>query len=167
MPGCSTASCASGAPLTRLVLPTKLLALPLPGSQPGLSRLLEQQAELYLAKVPNPNLVTRIIDILSGEHRLARITSSRMARRLGISTRTLSRRLRQENTTYGELFDQVRRELALRDLAYTQRPIGVIAGRLGLQQSELSARRPALDWHFGARLSHAPAGARAALAEGD
>jgi AraC-like DNA-binding protein len=35
------------------------------------------------------------------------------ARRLGLSTRTLRRRLEQENTSYQDLLDQFRRDLAL------------------------------------------------------
>lgn len=124
-------------PSTQTVLPARLLELLLPGFEPGLSRLLEQQANLSLAGRTTENgLVAQIQNLLVAELGLGKASHRRVAQRLGISTRTLARRLKVENTSYQELFDQTRRDLALRDLAETMRSIEAISKRLGFASSQ-------------------------------
>jgi AraC-like DNA-binding protein len=55
----------------------------------------------------------------------------RVARRLGVSTRTLQRRLLDEGTSYNEVVRDVRRELALHYLERTAMPSDEIALLLG------------------------------------
>lgn len=63
---------------------------------------------------------------------------------LDLHPRTLQRRLAQEGTTFGDVLDDVRRQVALRLLTTTDLPLGQVAGMLGFaEQSALSrsARR--------------------------
>ncbi|WP_405490332.1 helix-turn-helix transcriptional regulator [Nocardia sp. NBC_00511] len=69
-----------------------------------------------------------------------------LARELGLSQRTLRRRLLDEQTSYRALVDEVRDTLAMELLATTQLSIEQIAHRLGY--SETSAFHHAFTrWH--------------------
>jgi AraC-like DNA-binding protein len=57
--------------------------------------------------------------------------AEQVARRLGMSSRTLQRRLSEEGTSHGELVDDVRREQAMLHLAGNRFSIGEISFLLG------------------------------------
>lgn len=66
-------------------------------------------------------------------------TIDRIAAAAGLSVRTLQRRLGDEGTSFSQLLDRVRRDLALEGLAAGGRTSGAIAGILGYgQQSSLT-----------------------------
>jgi len=119
-------------PSTQVVLPAHALATPLPGADPTLARFLEQQANACLAQLPScDDYASRVREMLSAEIDLRGATASFVARRLGVSVRTLARRLERENTSYRLLLDEIRKALALRDLSQTLRPIYDISLQLG------------------------------------
>lgn len=60
-----------------------------------------------------------------------RATLGQVARRLGLSPRSLQRHLDEEGHAFGALLDEVRRELARAYLGQTDRPITAVAGLLG------------------------------------
>lgn len=124
-------------PITQVVLSAETLAIPLSSAEPALSRLLERQASTMLADLPRTDdLVTRVRDMLTAETDLCETSATRVARRLGMSVRTLARRLGEESTSYRMLLDETRKHVALRDLAQTLRPINDIAHQLGFASSQ-------------------------------
>lgn len=60
-----------------------------------------------------------------------RVTFDQVAARLGYSARSLQRQLESEGHQFGDLLNEVRRELALGYLADTDRPVTAVAGLLG------------------------------------
>lgn len=60
-----------------------------------------------------------------------RATLDQVAAQLGMSPRSLQRRLDEENETFGDLLSEVRRELATRYLGSSDQPMTTIAARLG------------------------------------
>lgn len=119
-------------PLTQVVLPAKLFATPLASAEPTLARFLEQQADASLAHLPSSDdYVTRARDILAAELNLCGATATWLARRMGVSVRTLARRLEREKTSYRMILDETRKAMALRDLSQTLRSINDIATQLG------------------------------------
>ncbi len=56
------------------------------------------------------------------------------ARGLGLSTRTLHRRLEQEGTSFREIKDALRREIALALLEKSELSVAEIAGELGYSE---------------------------------
>jgi len=56
------------------------------------------------------------------------------ASRLAMSTRTLRRRLQEEGTTYQEVLDEVRCDLAKRYLAGDELAVGAVAFLLGFSE---------------------------------
>lgn len=124
-------------PITQVVLSADVLTIPLARAEPALSRLLERQASAMLADLPRTDdLVTRVRDMLTAETDLCETSATRVARRLGMSVRTLARRLGEESTSYRMLLDETRKHVALRDLAQTLRPINDIAHQLGFASSQ-------------------------------
>ena len=61
-------------------------------------------------------------------------TQAEIARRLAVSTRTLHRRLAQAGTSFEELLDETRRELAIGYLQRTEYSIADVAYLLGFAQ---------------------------------
>jgi len=60
-----------------------------------------------------------------------RATIDQIARQLGMSSRSLQRRLDEDGTQFGDLLNEVRRELAIAYLANSDHPITMVAGLLG------------------------------------
>jgi AraC-like DNA-binding protein len=101
-----------------LEFPTELLDRPLPGADPVLAAYLRKQVEAVVQQVDAPNAVSqecarRIAERLgAGEPSQALI-----ARQMGMSERTLQRRLQAEKTSFNELLEQARRTIACSYLA--------------------------------------------------
>ncbi len=99
------------------------LALPVAGADATLGGYLDAHAERILGSIGEPasfreRVRKAIWSALRGGQRDLQV----VAVSLGVSPRTLQRRLRDDQTSFGELLDEVRRELALgllqgRDLA--------------------------------------------------
>jgi AraC-like DNA-binding protein len=100
-------------PLTKLIFDASLLGLPVVSADPALGSLLERQAEELLAGS------RRYGDFAEGVRQLikeglpggeARVDM--VCRRLGVSPRTLQRKLREEGTTFQEQLEETQRALA-------------------------------------------------------
>ena len=96
----------------------------------------QKSAEEALACQPelrgrNHSRVERIIPELLPH---GRAEVSEVARQLGMSARTLSRKLRDEGVTYAEILDKLRSALAKRYLSDRELPVTQIAWLLGYQE---------------------------------
>jgi AraC-like DNA-binding protein len=93
--------------------PTELLGRKLPGGDPVLAAYLRKQADALVKRLGTANAVSqecarRIAERLgAGEP-----SQTEIARRMGMSERTLQRRLQAERTTFNELLDDSRRTIA-------------------------------------------------------
>lgn len=107
-----------GAERTQLVLPRAALEATLASSDPALLAILTRTADDLVAKAPrDPRTSAQVRRVL---HELLRDDEGHVdvvARRLGLTGRSLQRRLKDEQTTFHALREQVRRELAQRYLA--------------------------------------------------
>jgi AraC-like DNA-binding protein len=123
------------APFDRFVLPEKALALPfvtfdpaaLADLVPGLDAALERRAG---AATFDDDVRMAIIRAMCGE----RPSIDRVARDLGVSTRTLQRRLGEADLTYQALLDEVRKTAARRLLAKTSLEPTDVAFLLGFEE---------------------------------
>jgi AraC-like DNA-binding protein len=103
---------------TSIEIPTEVLARPLPNADPVLGGYLRKQADLLVEHVSGPRAVSRecarrIGELLSqGEP-----SQTTISRQMGMSERTLQRRLQSEGTTFNELLDDSRRTIAFSYLA--------------------------------------------------
>ena len=121
-----------GAEITHWVLSESHLEVPIASAEPALGALLEQQATQMLERLPRGDDVSsRVSALLGGAASLRTLSAERIARRLGMSVRTLSRKLSDEGTSYRTLIDSAREHAARRELTQTKRSLTEIAERLG------------------------------------
>lgn len=130
-----------------VVLPRDVLELPVTAADPTLRELMRHFAERQLAALPQAEgfaeRLQRVVgELLSrGAPRLGDV-----ARALGMSPRTLQRRLREVDTSYQAAVTEVRRALAERYLVERELSVNEIAFLLGY--SEPSAfHRSFKRWH--------------------
>jgi AraC-like DNA-binding protein len=120
-----------GRPRNELRIDASLLALPQIGASPDLGDYLSQHAEKLLSTLAPQTLLDDV-------HRAVRDALpdgppelSAIARRLGLSPRSLQRRLAEEGTTFARLVDETRRAVALELLSDRRVTIEEIAFLLG------------------------------------
>jgi AraC-like DNA-binding protein len=121
-----------------LVLSTRLLQTPCARADRALVAVLDRYAAGRLEQAPRTNSVAdRVRSVLGDELRGGEPTAARLAARLKMSVRSLNRLLAAEGTSYQELLDALRRDLAERHLASDHMSISEVGFLLGF--SELSS----------------------------
>lgn len=123
------------APEYSMAAPSAYLDLPMPRHSPGLFRRLQEQAARRLASRMPPESTTatvrRLIEEHLGEH-LLDLTS--IAQRMGLTPRTLQRRLKDEGTSFQAVFDDLRLQAAKEELLGQDTDIETIAAMLGYSE---------------------------------
>jgi AraC-like DNA-binding protein len=110
----------------------RLLAQPLRRADASLHRVMLPYVDESLERLPLARTVTSDVRSLIGkELATGGPDASSVASRLGMSLRTLSRRLAAEGTSYRDLMDDVRRGLALDQVGNSSLDLAEIASRLG------------------------------------
>jgi AraC-like DNA-binding protein len=121
-------------PFTEAVFARDLVALPMAGADAHLNAVLTAEAELGLAAITPPagapSFIDRVKRVLEDGLSERDLTLNRLADQLGVSTRTLQRRLRAAGLTHRGLVRGVREDAATRSLA-TRVSQGQIARTLG------------------------------------
>lgn len=106
-----------------------------PTADAALRRLLERYAADQLSRVvSNAPLPERVRAAVIAMLPLGTLTAESAAAHLSMSTRTLRRRLHEAGTSYQEILDDVRAELARRYLARERRGIDEVAHLLGFSE---------------------------------
>lgn len=107
------------------------LSLPLPTSNPMLVELHDRYASEYLDRLDSTKLSHKIRELLVQRLPDGDPMRGDIANALCLSERTLQRRLQEEGTTFHELVDDIRRELAQRYLKQPHLSISQTAYLLG------------------------------------
>jgi AraC-like DNA-binding protein len=140
-----------GQPENRIVWASSDLRTPLRTANPVLlTQQLQRADELCTTLHSGRKLTGRARLLISKALAAGPSGADRVAEQLGVSVRTLSRNLRDEGTSYRQLLDAVRAELAEKYLIEDQRPAEEVAPLLGF--SEPSALRRAFRRWRGATL---------------
>ena len=117
------------------VLPQSVMDLPIVSADSHLLQILAAHADHLLAERHSVSglqsmVVNQLVDLLpSGESRAAAV-----AQRLGLSTRSFTRHLAEEGTTFGEILERLRQRLASRYLADHRLSLQQIAWSLGYSE---------------------------------
>jgi AraC-like DNA-binding protein len=124
------------APSNRFTFASDLLTLPIAKADATLCAVLDRHAEELLAKYPpRDSLVEKVQSIIANEFRGGDPSLERVADQLGLTPRTLQRKLHELGTSHNELLDQMRRQLAMRYLREPEMAICEVAYLLGFSES--------------------------------
>lgn len=125
-----------GAPVNEFIFDSAKLALPLVKADPSLCAVLDRHAKELLTTYPRQDtLVDRIRKLIRDELNGGDASLDRLAAKLGMSGRTLQRKLREHGTSHQELLDELRIALAMRYLREPEMAICEVAYLLGFSES--------------------------------
>jgi AraC-like DNA-binding protein len=125
-----------GEETSEVVLDSALLTLPVKSADATLGILIDRYAEEMLGRLPAAgDIVERVRKVITEVLRDGEPSIESLAPRLGLSVRSLQRRLREAGTTYKQVLDQVRHDLALRYLGAGEMSIGEVAYLLGFSEA--------------------------------
>lgn len=120
------------ATVSEFSFPARLLDLPLRGHERSLHEVLRAAAKDCLESLPAPHSYRdRVRMLVSAQLRHGAVGLAPIASELGLRPRSLYRRLSLEGTSFEEVVAEVRRQLALYQVAHTDENIEAIASLLG------------------------------------
>ena len=111
-----------------------------PAANEELAMMLDEMTSQYLALRFDNRFSRKVRDALLAQIPEGEPRKSETARLLGMTERTLLRRLRDENTTFQELLDRLREELAFTRLKNSEMTIDEIGASLGFSSSSTFSR---------------------------
>ncbi|GAB5460112.1 AraC family transcriptional regulator [Hoeflea alexandrii] len=135
------------APVNALVIPAELLNRANPNADPQLFGMMSQQMdaiELRRTDATDPVAAIRLHVAENLEHNTPTLASE--AERLGMSSRTLQRRLNEAGTSMQAIIDDCRREMATRLLLETKLTLSSIGYKLGFS-APAAFTRSAIRWY--------------------
>lgn len=135
------ASLRFGAPWNGFIYDAKRLDTQLASADPSLHRVLREHAERLLGELaPGDSLVEQIRARVLSRLKDGPVAAVDVAATMGVSRRTLTRRLRQQGTSFTELLDDVRRQAAAHYLTTSDHTVEDIAFLLGFSESSAFVR---------------------------
>jgi AraC-like DNA-binding protein len=123
-----------------LLLSRAAIDAPLSTSNRQLAGLLDRVLAEDLARLDRSDVVARCKALLLRRLASGEVTATQAGRELAMSRRTLHRKLADAGTTWQQLVDETRRDLALRMIEDPRRSIGEITFELGFSQQSAFAR---------------------------
>jgi AraC-like DNA-binding protein len=127
-------------PTDALLLDAAARDIPLRTAQPQLAAYLARQASGALAQGPKAGIEGRVRALVRAELAPGAASLPRVARRLGVSRRTLQRRLDDRGLTFEALVDEVRRSEAELLLRTTSLPILDVSEQVGYSDARAFRR---------------------------
>lgn len=129
------------APWNGFVHDASLLDFVVPGADPTVHALLRQHAERLLAEASaGDDLVQQVRAQLLESLKDGPLTASSVAARMGVTRRTLTRRLSQQGTSFTELLDGVRKQAATYYVVTSDHSVIDIAFLVGFSESSAFVR---------------------------
>ncbi len=124
-----------------LVFSSSFLSKPLHQPDPQLAAAFEQQARALLKQVQDNPIISQVRKLLTDMIEDSLPRRERVAEQLGITERTLQRRLHDAGSGYQQLLDELRLETAKRWLTNSSLSINDIANQLGFSEAASFHRR--------------------------
>ena len=124
-----------GCAANRLYFSPATLALPVTHASEELLRLLTERADRLLASLSlGPGVAAQVAALLASQLDQSLPARDAIASQMGMSERTLQRRLQEEGSSYQQLLDQTRHQLALELLRNPDITLTEVAVRLGFAE---------------------------------
>lgn len=127
-------------PINSILFPAEILERPVPSANEELATMLDEMSAKYLSFRFSSRFSRKVRDALIGQLPNGEPSKQETARLLAMTERTLLRRLREENTTFQEVLDRLREELAYDYLRRPELTIENIAYLLGFSSSSTFSR---------------------------
>ena len=105
---------------------------PLPGADIAAGHAAERTAKAMAAATPRP-LSRRVLEFVTLALPEGGASRAAVAELMGLSVRTLQRRLADEGTTFAAILDEARRRMAQIYVEASGRPLAEVAGQLGFE----------------------------------
>lgn len=122
-------------PRNLIAMPSAWLDIANPGHSPIVNAQMEKLALARLAALPRVETFTaRVLRFLESESGRRVLDLADVAEHLGVTTRTLQRRLVEEKTTFQTLRDSLRHREACRLLAQPECDVATVAATLGFSE---------------------------------
>ena len=134
-----------GAPINAIMFSTEVWSLPLTTADGLLAHYLETAASQQLEQIVRDPFIERLEDVLVDLLPSGEVGVPRVARALGLSSRTLHRRLSEHGITYRDLLDELRRRTALTLLERRQHTVSEVAFMVGFSDPS-GLRRAVRRW---------------------
>ena len=129
-----------GAARTRLVFDAESIERPLDGGNPELARHHDAIALQYLSQIERDNIQGHVRDVLTQRLAHGEPSQEEVAELLNMSARTLQPNLGEAGTTYKEILDDTRRELALAYLSAPRHSVSDVTYLLGFSAGSCFTR---------------------------
>jgi AraC-like DNA-binding protein len=127
-----------GAPANTARFPASLLALPVANADVALYPVLREHAERLLserdARQASPAIVAQVRDSIVRNLANDRVRLASVAQELGLTPRTLQRKLAEAGASFQQVLDETRHDLARQYLRQRDLPLADIAFLLGYQE---------------------------------
>ncbi|WP_432698118.1 AraC family transcriptional regulator [Marinobacterium sp. YM272] len=125
----------------RLIFSAELLSLPVVQTPETLRKhLVRAPLDWFKRQSYYPTYTRRVLDALMPENEFLNLQIDDIAASLGINSRTLRRKLSDENTSFQEIKSLARRDTAIHLLSLRHIPIADIAHRLGFTETASFSR---------------------------
>lgn len=121
------------APMNSLVFEREAMAIPLRTANPEISAVGRRLVSSYLTELGSGEYKTLARSQILNQLQSGRASEESVAKSLNLSSSSLSRRLRQEGTTYRALLHETQRNLAFQYLKNENLAISEISFRLGFE----------------------------------
>jgi AraC-like DNA-binding protein len=123
-----------------LILPTELMDKPLPSRNQHLARMHDQVLQNYLGQLSQSELGHKVREITINLMPSGEVCKEQIADSLHMSSRTLHRKLQEEGTSFAEILNDTRRELAIQYIQDNNLPLIEVSYLLGFSDSSAFTR---------------------------
>jgi len=138
-------NCLFSAPQSKVLVPAEYLQLPGMHPNPVMLQILLKQCDQLLAQVQGHQSVCAQVRTLIAAIPGHYPTAEHTAQKIGLSSRTLSRRLKKQGTSFQSLVNEVKTQRAVRFLQTPGIPIEEVATLMGFSDSA-NFRRAFVSW---------------------
>jgi len=118
----------------RLLFSREELEIPLPMANPALARANDQVVIDYLKKNDKGNIVNEVRASIIEQLPSGKISQNSIASQVHLSNRSLQRKLAEHGTSYKQLYEEIRKDLAMQYLKESHRTISEVTYLLGFSE---------------------------------
>jgi AraC-like DNA-binding protein len=121
-------------PIAFMEMPHKLMERPLVRQEDLIEEFLKHSLDTIILRQNSNPLIDQIKELIAPQVKTGFPTMSKLCEELGMASATFSRRLKGQGTSYGNIKDELRRDLAIYYLSKTTLSAEVVATEVGFSE---------------------------------